>query len=161
MLWTSFNILLPLLAIPFIILVAKIIGYSLRFFDLIKDGQLCLFSGLLAAVTMFDILKPFLGTAHAVDWRVMLNATPTVFTSLNQQRFVLTIVGSLTLSVVIIMASLFYASAVWANLLLGHLSYSAGTSTPYSVKIFGWISITTLAITVMIVMLFRYPLDAF
>ena len=55
--WLMYNVVLPLLPIPLVIVIASLVKRDGSFFTIIRDGQLCFYSTTLCSLAIRDIIK--------------------------------------------------------------------------------------------------------
>jgi hypothetical protein len=137
-LWFTFNIIVPLLTLPFVLLGCSILSVPRNFFEIIKDGQLCMFSAALAAVSIYDISKHVIDpTAHIQSGAIFLISLAALIFSL-------------------MFAMVFYGLSIVVN-----FASTSGPVVAAHVTRLGWISISTLVLTITFVLVFRYLMDVY
>jgi hypothetical protein len=140
-LWALFDIGVPLMTLPLVLVVCFALNARRTLFEIIKDGQLYIFSAALAAITIYDISKHVFGSTTAI--------------SSTEKAVFLSSLGSLIFS--LMWATAFYGVSVVVNFAT---PAQGGAANPH-VSVLGWMSLTTLIGTVAFVLVFRYILDVF
>jgi hypothetical protein len=129
------------MTLPLVQVVCLILNTRRTLFEIIKDGQLCIFSAALAAISIYDISKHTFEPSKAVTAGVVA-------------IFLLSL-GALIIS--LIWATAFYGVSIVVNCSTHRLSNPGAAP----VNLLGWISLSMLAGTIAFVLAFRYLLDAF